>query len=91
MIQVGKLNIGDSFRYKHCTYRIEVIDYVFTEAKSTETSEKLHMINSIEVEPLEVVSNPNHSIDKKKCSVCKCRKSCNPNHGINDLPTHNID
>ena len=92
MIKVGSLNIGSSFRYKDCTYKIEAIDYVFTESKSTETSEKLHMINSIEVEPLEMVNNPNHSIDGKKCGVCKCKKSCvNPNHDINDLPTHNID
>lgn len=69
-MQVGQLEIGDSFYYKNCTYKVITVDYTFVKAKKQNKDGFTHyFLTTIEVD---------------KANFCSDWKWENPNHVIND-------
>jgi hypothetical protein len=69
-MQVGLLEIGDSFYHKNVTYKVLDIDYVFVKAeKQVKDGFTHYFLNDIEIE---------------KANFCSDWKWENPNHVIND-------
>ena len=69
-MQVGLLEIGDSFYYKNCTYKVLDIDYIFVKAeKQIKDGFTHYFLKDIEVD---------------KSNFCSDWKWENPNHVIND-------
>lgn len=69
-MQVKCLEIGDSFYYKNCTYKVISVDYIFVKAeKQIKDGFTHYFLKDIEVD---------------KANFCTDWKWENPNHVIND-------